>query len=51
MSRVTKLESESENILARLWEGYELTYSTALPYRDENVDYSALQNNRVPYYF
>ncbi len=45
MSRVTKLESESENILARLWEGYELTYSTALPYRDENVDYSALQKD------
>ncbi len=43
MSRVTKLESESENILTRLWEGYELTYSTALPYRDQNIDYNTLQ--------
>ncbi|MFA7636477.1 MAG: chromosome segregation protein SMC, partial [Monoglobales bacterium] len=43
MSRVTKLESEEENIITRLWEGYELTYSTALPYRDEAADYNALQ--------
>ncbi|MBR6523661.1 MAG: chromosome segregation protein SMC [Clostridia bacterium] len=43
MSRVTKLESESENILTRLWEGYELTYSTALVHRDETLEYSALQ--------
>ncbi len=43
MSRVTKLESESENILTRLWEGYELTYSTALPYRDESIEYTTLQ--------
>ena len=43
MSKVTKLESESENILTRLWEGYELTYSTALPYRDTTIEYSALQ--------
>ena len=45
MARVTKLESESENILSRLWEGYELTYSTALPYRDESVIYSELQKD------
>lgn len=43
MSKVTKFESESENIISRLWEGYELTYSTALPYRDETVDYAFLQ--------
>lgn len=43
MSRVVKLESESENILSRLWEGYELTYSTALPYRDESIEYATLQ--------
>ncbi|MBR5587195.1 MAG: chromosome segregation protein SMC [Clostridia bacterium] len=43
MARVTKLESESENILTRLWESYELTYTTAQAYRDEAADYNKLQ--------
>ena len=45
MSRVVKLESESENIISRLWEGYELTYSTALPYRDDSIPYGVLQKD------
>ncbi len=41
-AKLVKLESDNENILSRLWEEYELTYSTALPFRDESLDYGEL---------
>ncbi len=32
-----KTESDMEQIISRIWDDYELTYSTAIPYRMENI--------------
>lgn len=36
--KLSRLEAELENLQGNIWEEYELSYTNALPYRDETLD-------------